>query len=66
MHEIDELGEQRVGCPYCGEPLDILVDPGDAGFEYTEDCQVCCQPILMLLDPHSGIVVVRREDETSF
>ena len=45
MSELDGLSEQQVSCPYCGEPLNILVDPGDAGYEYTEDCQVCCRPI---------------------
>jgi hypothetical protein len=32
-------------CPYCGEPIELVVDAGDAGQDYIEDCQVCCQPI---------------------
>lgn len=32
-------------CPYCGEPNEIVLDPGGGPKqEYVEDCQVCCQP----------------------
>lgn len=32
-------------CPYCGEPVELLVDPGGARRqEYVEDCPVCCRP----------------------
>ncbi len=32
-------------CPYCGEEVEIAIDPGGgATQEYVEDCQVCCQP----------------------
>ena len=44
-----ELEQTEVGCPYCGESLTVLLDPGDAGQTYTEDCQVCCRPILFHL-----------------
>jgi hypothetical protein len=34
-----------VVCPYCGEGVDIALDPGSgATQEYVEDCEVCCQP----------------------
>ena len=40
--------ETTVSCPYCGEPVEIAVDPGSgATQEYVEDCQVCCQPWLV-------------------
>lgn len=34
-----------ISCPYCGEGVELLVDPG-GGFdqEYVEDCEVCCRP----------------------
>lgn len=32
-------------CPYCGEPFTTTVDLSAGSFRYTEDCQVCCQPI---------------------
>lgn len=38
-------GVAEVWCPYCGEPNEIVLDPGGGGAqEYVEDCQVCCQP----------------------
>jgi hypothetical protein len=34
-----------VTCPYCGEPVEITLDPGSGDDqEYVEDCAVCCQP----------------------
>ena len=37
--------ESTVRCPYCGEAVEIALDPGSGAVqEYVEDCQVCCQP----------------------
>ena len=34
-----------VQCPYCGEAVDVALDPGGGSAqEYVEDCAVCCQP----------------------
>jgi len=34
-----------VVCPYCGEPVEISLDPaGGREQEYVEDCEVCCNP----------------------
>lgn len=34
-----------VVCPYCGEAIEIGLDPGGGAVQdYVEDCQVCCQP----------------------
>jgi cysteine-rich CPXCG protein len=38
-------GEATVNCPYCGEAVEITLDPGGGTHqEYVEDCEVCCQP----------------------
>ena len=42
-----DLLEARVHCPYCGEPIDILVDTSVDEQRYVEDCQVCCRPIVL-------------------
>jgi transposase-like protein len=35
-----------VHCPYCGESIEIWVDPGGPERQrYVEDCSVCCRPI---------------------
>jgi len=41
------LDSVEVQCPYCWEMLDISVDPSVPDQEYVEDCQVCCQPIVV-------------------
>jgi hypothetical protein len=64
---MDDLPETTIGCPYCGELIDVLVNPEDAGTEYVEDCQVCCRPISILVLHDSGggfSLSVRSENET--
>ena len=61
------LTEQTVSCPYCGESLAVLLDPQEAGQDYTGDCQVCCQPIVFSVteDAMGDLsVTVRDENET--
>lgn len=41
------LESATIQCPYCWETLEISVDPSVEDQEYVEDCQVCCQPILI-------------------
>lgn len=43
----DLLQSVALECPYCAEPIDILVDCSVDEQDYTEDCTVCCQPILL-------------------
>ena len=38
-----------ISCPYCGEPIEILVDPSAGDQDYIEDCQVCCRPISLAI-----------------
>ena len=34
-----------VRCPYCGEAVEITLDPGSGSQQdYIEDCYVCCRP----------------------
>lgn len=61
-----ELQETQVYCPYCGEPLTLLLDDGDSDVDYTEDCQVCCQPMIVSVFAQGDgdlCANVRREDE---
>ncbi|GHD54308.1 Cysteine-rich CPXCG [Marinobacter persicus] len=41
------LDSVMIQCPYCWEMLDISIDPSVEEQEYVEDCQVCCNPILI-------------------
>lgn len=40
-----------VDCPYCGESIEIVLDPGSGDTQvYVEDCEVCCQPWLLTVE----------------
>jgi hypothetical protein len=41
------LPSVEVDCPYCGEPIDLIVDDSAGDQRYIEDCQVCCRPIVV-------------------
>jgi len=63
---VRELIEESVSCPYCGERIDVLVDPSVAQQNYIEDCQVCCSPIVFDVtvgDDDDISVCVRSENE---
>jgi hypothetical protein len=32
-------------CPYCGEPITLIIDCSAGDQSYIEDCEVCCRPI---------------------
>lgn len=38
-----------VECPYCGETIGVSLDLSAGSQSYIEDCQVCCQPIEMIV-----------------
>lgn len=53
-------------CPYCGEPISVLVDCSLEQQTYVEDCQVCCQPmVVQAVVDEDGVpnVYAQREDE---
>jgi hypothetical protein len=61
------LSEEIVSCPYCGEAIEVLIDPQEVGHQYIEDCQVCCKPIIFNVEVDSMgnlFVLVRDENET--
>ncbi len=41
--------EQFYTCPYCFENISALVDPSVSHQEYIEDCEVCCNPITIIV-----------------
>lgn len=44
------LSQTNIGCPYCGEMIEVLVEAASESFEYIEDCQVCCRPIVIHIE----------------
>jgi hypothetical protein len=62
---VEPLQETTVHCPYCGESIGILIDCSSGAQEYVEDCQVCCQPMVMSVSVSADgdlDVEVRREN----
>lgn len=60
------LEECFFDCPYCGEAISVLVDCSANEQSYTEDCQVCCRPIVLSIQVDEfGMpdLQARREDE---
>ena len=41
--------EYLVVCPYCGEQVEIYVEPDVKG-SFVQDCEVCCNPWLLQVD----------------
>jgi hypothetical protein len=54
-------------CPYCAEPVELLVDPdGGSRQSYIEDCPVCCRPWQVEVveqDTGEWSVMLRTSDE---
>ena len=48
-----------VSCPYCGEAIELTVDPSTGSAAYVEDCPVCCQPMQVRVDVDGESVSVR-------
>ena len=61
------LPARDVRCPYCGEPVELLVDASAGDHAYVEDCAVCCRPmaVVVRVDGVDDIeVTVRRDDDS--
>ena len=57
-----------VNCPYCGESVEITLDPGSGGQQdYVEDCSVCCRPwnvsVTYLADGTATVFVEASDDQ---
>ena len=55
-----------IGCPYCGEEIELLIDASAGEQDYIEDCQVCCKPINVSVrfdGEGDASVSVRSDDE---
>lgn len=48
-----------VACPYCGEPVELVVDASAGSADYIEDCPVCCRPMQVSVDVEGESLSVR-------
>ena len=44
------LEEHQIDCPNCGENIEIVLDRSIIQQQYTEDCFVCCKPIVIKIN----------------
>lgn len=61
---MSEVIEVSIHCPYCGEQVSVIADDSVPEQQYTEDCQVCCRPIVLdvVSDPNEGVSVRARSE----
>ncbi len=55
-----------LGCPWCGEPCELVLDPAEGEHTRLEDCGVCCSPMevsVALATDGEWRVSVRRDNE---
>lgn len=57
-----QLHEKQITCPFCWEGITVLVDPSESQL-YTEDCSVCCRPILIQTEVQGDYVSVEVTQE---
>ena len=60
------MDSQIIRCPYCGEQLEVAVDWSIRQQEYVEDCQVCCQPMILSVtidEDQEAMIDARTEAE---
>lgn len=52
-----------VNCPYCGEDVEIYIEPDVQG-TFVQDCEVCCNPwrVQVTRDEDERYVSVGRAD----
>ena len=65
---MDQLAQEFVSCPYCGESIEVLIDHEEAGHQYIEDCQVCCKPITFSIafGPGGQLLVSVHDENEAF
>ena len=44
-------------CPHCGQRVSMLLDLSAGSQRYTEDCEVCCNPVEVSYRAEDGVIV---------
>ena len=52
----EEQNEYFFTCPYCWEPISMVLDLSIEGQTFVEDCEVCCHPIEISYRVEEGAV----------
>ena len=59
------LTTNKCYCPYCGETIELLIDPSEPFQEYIEDCFVCCRPITITVSIDESTTANDDYEETT-
>ncbi|TXD84637.1 CPXCG motif-containing cysteine-rich protein [Subsaximicrobium wynnwilliamsii] len=51
------MEEQFFQCPYCWETISMLVDVSQSHQSYIEDCEICCNPIQLIISSQNNEIV---------
>lgn len=51
---MEDASEHYFTCPYCWEPVSMVLDLSVAGQTFVEDCEVCCHPIEITYQVEAG------------
>ena len=63
---MNTIETSKIGCPNCGEQIELLIDCSIGHQEYVEDCQVCCGPITIVASVgEDGLATVTARDENA-
>jgi len=59
---------ENLQCPWCWEFINLPVDTSAGNHQLTEDCPVCCQPILLgvSFDMASGDIQITVDRENGY
>lgn len=58
-----------VTCPNCGEAITLMINYEDIENAYTEDCQVCCKPMIVVpfINPQNELdAYVSRDGDSDY
>jgi len=51
------MEEHFFQCPYCWEEISMLVDYSQKHQNYIEDCEVCCNPIQLIISLENNEII---------
>ena len=58
------LESVTVSCPYCGESVEVDVEPLEEVQSFIEDCSVCCRPMQLEATPgEDGVEVIATRSD---
>lgn len=61
------IKDRSLSCPYCGSPLEVVLDISEIEHDLYEDCEICCRPILFSIKmdwrDQRPIISIKREDD---